>query len=395
MRQQQPSSSSATATAAAAAAATAAATTTSPSSPSSIHLPGKLVFAKLKGYPWWPARIANEQNVPQKVLAQKAKTKCPLWTVYFFGTKDYGFVGMDNIKPFKQEDVERDLNEKKFKSKDLEDAVRQALGPSEEEPIVPEDSPMPKKTRKKPDPTVAKRKKAKAEKDEGNGPKKRQYRKQAKGDPDEVPGDKKRRKSMTKEAKVDHQEGPKNVSGLGPDPSQQDHHQQDHHHNNNNQQQQHFLNELKTRDLDIDHAESTESQVFRKVYHIRHKLQKLVYCKKPGEIPKEDYNKINLVVKEIEDVQMNYHLLKETKMGKVVKAACSYSYEDEVEYNIKDRCQQLLKTWRTELLASNENNSPESLLASTMESVRSRSHVGLEDRALTFGHSEDGVMQRV
>ncbi|KAL0076612.1 hypothetical protein F4703DRAFT_1884382 [Phycomyces blakesleeanus] len=170
----------------------------------STHPPGKIVFAKLKGYPWWPARIANEQDVPQKVLVKKAKTKCPLWTVRFFGTKDYGFVGADNIKPFKNEDVEKDLSEKKFKSKDLEDAVRHALDPSEEDPIIPDqDSPSPspasppsppskshqKSTRKKadaPKKTETKRKRAKKEKAGTNEPdeppKKRQYRKQVKGD---------------------------------------------------------------------------------------------------------------------------------------------------------------------------------------------------------------------
>lgn len=49
---------------------------------------------------------------------------------------------------------------------------------------------------------------------------------------------------------------------------------------------------------------------YKKVYHIRHKLQKLVYEKKPGEIQKEDFIKISQVVKEIEDASMTFDLLR-------------------------------------------------------------------------------------
>lgn len=41
-----------------------------------------------------------------------------------------GFFGADSIRPFNADMVERDLKAKKFKTKDLELAVRQALDPS-------------------------------------------------------------------------------------------------------------------------------------------------------------------------------------------------------------------------------------------------------------------------
>jgi predicted transglutaminase-like protease len=49
---------------------------------------------------------------------------------------------------------------------------------------------------------------------------------------------------------------------------------------------------------------------YKRIYHIRHKLQKLVYEKKPGEIQKEDFAKVSQVVKEIEDSNMTYDLLR-------------------------------------------------------------------------------------
>lgn len=44
--------------------------------------------------------------------------------------KNSGFFGPDAIRPFDPQEVENDLNAKKYKTKDLEMAIRQALNPS-------------------------------------------------------------------------------------------------------------------------------------------------------------------------------------------------------------------------------------------------------------------------
>lgn len=49
---------------------------------------------------------------------------------------------------------------------------------------------------------------------------------------------------------------------------------------------------------------------YKRIYHTRHKLQKLVYEKKPGEIQTDDFVKISQVVKEIEDSNMTFDLLR-------------------------------------------------------------------------------------
>lgn len=117
--------------------------------PIAEYPPGSIVFAKLRGYPWWPARVSSclykgvvcggrrtttmpskvndttvkyikvvfgsflrlgvwrlqllckkltvsascfqvedDAKLPSKVLNQKGKTKGPMWTVFFFGSKD-------------------------------------------------------------------------------------------------------------------------------------------------------------------------------------------------------------------------------------------------------------------------------------------------------------------
>ncbi|KAG0338236.1 hypothetical protein BG004_007299, partial [Podila humilis] len=48
---------------------------------------GTVVFAKLKGYPWWPARIEDEEDLPVNVGSKKPKLR-PVWPVFFFGSYD-------------------------------------------------------------------------------------------------------------------------------------------------------------------------------------------------------------------------------------------------------------------------------------------------------------------
>ncbi|KAI7869715.1 hypothetical protein BDF14DRAFT_1779847 [Spinellus fusiger] len=314
------------------------------------HTPGNLVFAKLKGYPWWPARIENEQNVPAKVLQQKSRTKGPLWTVLFFGTGDYGFVGSDNIRSFEKEDVERDLKDKKFKSKDLEHAVRQALDPTYLEDDKKDTSNKSYKTgapstkKSVQTKTSVKRKLDKAHQDP---PRKRSTRKSTK-DPDESTDEKikKQKPVIIEKAAENHCRESPSLSPTTPRKPDEVH----------PTDKLLVQEDCKPQDSNVDPADTIDKTAFKKVYHARHRLQKLVYDKKAGEIPKEAYPRIASIIQEVEQLPMTYTLLKETKIGKVLKAACSYSYENDTDHNINDKCQQILKTWKSLFLNSNPSN---------------------------------------
>ncbi|KAI8339432.1 hypothetical protein BC941DRAFT_420470 [Chlamydoabsidia padenii] len=319
-----------------------------------VYPPGTIVFAKLKGYPWWPAKIEDESSVPAKVMKQKTKTKSPIWTVFFFGSRDYGFFGPDSIRPFNKVNVEKDLKAKKFKTKDLEMAVREALDPSlmeqdeeeegEEDDGNEEQEKAPQEKKKTKVTTTGKSgkkagrtskatslgsssstKKSKAEKGEqdvdtlsvNNNNNKRS------ADEDETVDKKKRRKSMSVETEDQLPNGndrPNTSSPVTPRKSEDG--------------------------LNKAHESEEFTRDFKRLYQLRHRLQKLMYEKKQGDIPLDDYPKISAALKDVEGSPMTYELLRQTKIGKVVKQGIGYEFENDTEFNIHERCQQLMRKWK-------------------------------------------------
>ncbi|ORZ10965.1 hypothetical protein BCR41DRAFT_356837 [Lobosporangium transversale] len=85
---------------------------------------GTTVFAKLKGYPWWPARIENEQDLPVNVSSKKPKQR-PIWPVFFL----CGWFGTTELKPFDPASAEKTKSTLKRGSA-LRTALGEALDPS-------------------------------------------------------------------------------------------------------------------------------------------------------------------------------------------------------------------------------------------------------------------------
>ncbi|KAI8876199.1 Tudor/PWWP/MBT [Backusella circina FSU 941] len=330
--------------------------------PPKEYAPGDTVFAKLKGYPWWPARVEDDNKIPAKVLKQKTKTKSPLYTVFFYGSRDYGFFGPDCIRPFNREAVESDLKANKFKTKDLEHAVHQALDPSileaeEEAEKREKEEEEEEKRRKKagrkktattkktapppPPPAAAAATKRKAPQkkttDNNDNNKSNNKTKRARSEEPSEVDRKKRRKSLSTEQEdnASLKDSP-SLLRKSEEPQQQ--------------------NGTDKASLDLEVFKKTPE--YKKVYHSRHRLQKLIYEKKAGEIAKDEYARIAQVVKEIEETEMTYDLLRYTKIGKVVKYGCGYTFEDD-EHDIQARCLQLMKRWKNVLLVGTERQAAE------------------------------------
>jgi len=53
---------------------------------------GPLVWAKLKSFPWWPARLIEDPETLENVGVQKAKPKKEAYLVLFFGDSNYGWI---------------------------------------------------------------------------------------------------------------------------------------------------------------------------------------------------------------------------------------------------------------------------------------------------------------
>ncbi|KAG0042803.1 hypothetical protein BGZ83_012155 [Gryganskiella cystojenkinii] len=92
------------------------------------YLVGTTVFAKLKGYPWWPARIEHDNDLPENVKSKKPKQR-PVWPVFFYGSYDYGWFGPTELKPFDSVAAEKAKNALK-KGNALKEAIGEALNPS-------------------------------------------------------------------------------------------------------------------------------------------------------------------------------------------------------------------------------------------------------------------------
>uniref|UniRef100_A0A6G1S8T7 Cytokine-like nuclear factor N-PAC n=1 Tax=Aceria tosichella TaxID=561515 RepID=A0A6G1S8T7_9ACAR len=75
---------------------------------------GDVIWAKMKSYPPWPARIAapNETNI-RNTEAEKRKPVKPYYLVYFFGSNNYAWMSEETLKPYKEFEEEYRKKSKK------------------------------------------------------------------------------------------------------------------------------------------------------------------------------------------------------------------------------------------------------------------------------------------
>lgn len=65
---------------------------------------GDLVFAKVKGYPFWPARIdcVRLEKCRKKRQKNKPDDQNSYWPIFFYGTHETLWINESDLRPFEE-----------------------------------------------------------------------------------------------------------------------------------------------------------------------------------------------------------------------------------------------------------------------------------------------------
>ncbi|CAG8574086.1 4595_t:CDS:2 [Paraglomus brasilianum] len=389
-----------------------------------VYQPGNKVYAKLRGYPWWPARIEDESELPSSVLAQKPKGSQKVWSVRFFGTRDYAWMPPRQLREFDKQLAEESLEKLKGKRKEklLERSFMEALdlvsnidgSDDEEADATPEssnnemdvdgvskrssDSSHEESTEERPKgrgarsrrnsksastastkQNTAKSGTAKSGSAKSGTTKsstantkstKRRHRKIDYTDDEEEPMDidqngkdegkdkirnqsSKKRRRMSKDKSNEQVSNSdetgsdgKSESGAGEGPNGPDALDEE---SGANAKSKKSEAESNARSGKTPKA-STPTE---KLVHLRHKLQKLTL-----KDPVMDQVKVDQLFGEVESFSITIPLLKESKMGKLMKKIAAKNIDPD-PYKIKDRCTDLMKKWKCLLESSSQEPAEE------------------------------------
>ncbi|KAJ3416105.1 hypothetical protein HDV05_003074 [Chytridiales sp. JEL 0842] len=270
--------------------------------PSDEFAIGTLVWAYVKGYSWWPARVEDESTVPEAVLSVKRASA--VYPVLFFGTYEYGWVAPENLRVYS---VDPPVKMQK-KSKPYLKAVSETSDPSILDDRIAERKRQEEEKAAKAEAKAqkARRKSMPAEsKSEKNTPAKTSKKRRA-----SEPGAGESKSKKKREVDYSDEEEEQNGKSSGP---------------------------IEENGVDDDARE--------RVLKLRKKLQKFLQTEERDD---HLYEKADKHLKEVEDMPADIGLLMATGIGKVMRKLSQLELHVD-KFNLVERCKEVVEKWKKAL----------------------------------------------
>ncbi|KAG0234630.1 hypothetical protein BGW42_006381 [Actinomortierella wolfii] len=319
---------------------------------------GTTVFAKLKGYPWWPARIEADEDLPEIVKSKRPKQR-PIWPVFFYGSCDYGWFGLSELKEFDPVVAEKSRKGHRQGSA-LEVALRQALNPrlleealaaahaqdededeeeySEEEVKPKKKATKGKKTEKQKGraETTAKKRRASTNEDvvDKRKPAKRAVPVDEEEEEQEEAPKAKKRASIQARARDESDKKSIEEETTAPEATT-------------------TLSRTRRSEDDTTDAgdqarakKRIRGQPNERLLKLRHKLQKLLLVEGlPDEVLVQNLDRAHPILEEVERFEIDLKMLKETKIGRLMKKISVLQFSSDV-HHIVERSLKLIKKYK-------------------------------------------------
>ncbi|GJJ74399.1 hypothetical protein EMPS_06757 [Entomortierella parvispora] len=359
---------------------------------------GTTVFAKLKGYPWWPARIEGEDDLPENVKAKKPKQR-PVWPVFFFGSYDYGWFGPNEIKSFDPASAEKAKQALK-KGNALKVAISEALDPSlvvarneagdsdgsddEDKEVDRASSPEQKVTPVKTKATGTKKRSAGREQDDSTEfdeprvDKKRRpsnsedqdlKRSAVKRSPSVKPTAKVavQKKKASAEAHTRQDSDTKSIDdNIATTPTSSSLSRKSQDDLENNGEQARAKKKIRT------------GQPMERLLKLRHKLQKLLLVDGlSDDTLVQNLDRADPVMSEVESFDIDLQLLKDTKIGRLMKKISCMQFSRDTNH-IVERSNKLLRQYKAMMDKALENGGAASPRDNVQEATRANTEVAAQ-----------------